>query len=153
MFQPPSPGLRASDADRERTVDRLRVAAEEGRLDHDELEERIAAAYAARYCTELAPLVADVTPPPAVAGPPVFVRRNSRTNPLAVVSLVSGLFVFVWWWIAAVVAIVTGHRALRQIARSGGAQTGRAAALVGLCLGYFGFAAMLMFGLAVFAIG
>jgi hypothetical protein len=46
--EPEKPELRASDADREAVVERLRVAAIEGRLDAEELEARVSAAYAAR---------------------------------------------------------------------------------------------------------
>lgn len=52
--------IRASDAEREEAIDRLRAHAAEGRLDVEELEERIAAAYAARTRDELAPLFADL---------------------------------------------------------------------------------------------
>ena len=51
--EPPQPALRASDADREATAERLRVAAMEGRLDSDELELRMEAAYGARWCHQL----------------------------------------------------------------------------------------------------
>jgi hypothetical protein len=52
--------IRAADADRERTVERLRRAAAEGRLEAEELEERIEAALASRTEAELAPLTADL---------------------------------------------------------------------------------------------
>jgi hypothetical protein len=52
--------MRAGDADREQLVERLRVANTEGRLDADELVERITAALAARTYGELAALVADL---------------------------------------------------------------------------------------------
>jgi hypothetical protein len=55
--------LRASDADREQIVDRLRQAATEGRLHGDELEERVAAAFSARTYGELDTLVADLPAP------------------------------------------------------------------------------------------
>ena len=129
------PDLRASDADREAAVERLRAAALEGRLDSDELEERLAQAYAARWCSDLSRLTADVT------APVVFVRAERRVNPLAVASLVAG---FIWFgWVGSLAAVVMGHMALSQIARSGGAQTGRPAALVGTALGYFGLTALL----------
>src|SRR5690242_11403301 len=83
-FEPSPPGLRASDADREAVVERLHRAATEGRLDADELEERISAAYAAKYCRDLDPLVLDVTPPRPVAARPMFVARRRRTNGLAI---------------------------------------------------------------------
>jgi len=54
------PALRASDADREQAAELLRRAAGEGRLTVDELDERLAAAFAARTRAELEALVADV---------------------------------------------------------------------------------------------
>jgi hypothetical protein len=119
-------------------VERLRVAALEGRIDSDELESRLAAAYGARTCAELTRLTADVTPP---AEPLAFVRPGSRVNPLATVSVVAGLL---WLgWLGSIVAIVAGHLALHQIGRSAGTQSGRGAAVAGLCLGYFGLATLL----------
>jgi Domain of unknown function (DUF1707) len=59
-----TPEHRASDAEREAAADRLRTAAAEGRLDADELEERLAAAYGARTIGELAPLVSDLPAAP-----------------------------------------------------------------------------------------
>lgn len=55
-----TPELRASDADREQTTELLRLAAGEGRLTVDELDDRLAEAFAARTRTELQELVADV---------------------------------------------------------------------------------------------
>ena len=61
---PPTP-VRASDADRNDVVDRLQHALGEGRLDLAETEERVTAAYAARYRSDLPPLLADL---PATQG-------------------------------------------------------------------------------------
>jgi Flp pilus assembly protein TadB len=52
--------LRASDADRERTADRLRKAAAEGRLLTEELEERLESAFSARTYGQLNAIVADI---------------------------------------------------------------------------------------------
>ena len=52
--------LRISDADRDRVAELLRESAGEGRLDIDELEERLEAAYAAKTYGELVPLTADL---------------------------------------------------------------------------------------------
>jgi hypothetical protein len=60
---------RASDAEREAVVARLRHAAGEGRLTVEELAERIDAAYAAKTQAELEPLTADL--PAASAYPAV----------------------------------------------------------------------------------
>ncbi|MEU8968302.1 DUF1707 domain-containing protein [Streptomyces monashensis] len=53
-------GLRASHADRDRVVDALAAAAGEGRLTHEELDERVTAALAARTLGQLAVLTADL---------------------------------------------------------------------------------------------
>ncbi|GGK72061.1 DUF1707 SHOCT-like domain-containing protein [Mangrovihabitans endophyticus] len=52
--------LRTSDTERERVATILRAAMTEGRLSLAEGEERMAAAYAATYRDELAPLTADL---------------------------------------------------------------------------------------------
>jgi hypothetical protein len=54
------PDLRASDAERERAVVRLRHAASEGRLTVEELDERSERAYAAPTRAELAALLDDL---------------------------------------------------------------------------------------------
>ncbi|MFC9298937.1 DUF1707 domain-containing protein [Streptomyces sp. NPDC057011] len=60
----PLPELRASDADRERVVERLRDAVAEGRLDMEEFEERLEAAYKSRTYAELEPLTRDLPSAP-----------------------------------------------------------------------------------------
>jgi hypothetical protein len=52
--------VRAGNADRERVVAQLNAAFAEGRLDVGELDERVAAAYAAKTLGELVPLTADL---------------------------------------------------------------------------------------------
>lgn len=52
--------MRVSDAEREVATERLRVAAGDGRLGLDELEERIEAAYAAKTYAELEPVTRDL---------------------------------------------------------------------------------------------
>jgi len=62
--------LRASHEDRDRVVEELRVAAGDGRLTADELDERLELALSARTYAELVPLTADLPPSglPAVRG-------------------------------------------------------------------------------------
>jgi hypothetical protein len=55
-------GTRASDGDRDRATDALRRHHADGRLSTDELEERIARAYAATTLGELDQLFADLPP-------------------------------------------------------------------------------------------
>ena len=58
------PEVQASDADRERVVEVLRGAASDGHLTAEELEERVASAYAARTRSDLERLTADVSAEP-----------------------------------------------------------------------------------------
>ena len=90
--QPPDgpPGIRISDADRERAAARLNEAMSEGRITLAELEERLTAVYAARYEADLRPPLADlpgsdVVAPQAVAlpstpdGRPVVLKAGMST--------------------------------------------------------------------------
>jgi len=52
--------LRISDADRHKVAEVLRDAAGEGRLDLDELDERLEATYAAKVYADLVPIVVDL---------------------------------------------------------------------------------------------
>jgi hypothetical protein len=52
--------LRASDTDRERVADVLREAAGQGRIDMEELEERLESVYAAKTYGELLPITRDL---------------------------------------------------------------------------------------------
>jgi Domain of unknown function (DUF1707) len=76
----PAVGIRASDAERERTATRIREAAAEGRLTMAELEERLSSVYSATLRQELEPLVADLPEPSAAtaAGAPRRVRPAPR---------------------------------------------------------------------------
>src|SRR3954471_3820293 len=69
-------GLRASDAERERVAETLRRHHLDGRLDTDELQERLERAYAARTTGELAPLLADLPAQPR--RPPGRARAGAR---------------------------------------------------------------------------
>lgn len=77
-----APELRASHADRERVVEILRVAAGDGRLTSDELDERLEAALSARTHRELAGLTADL---PAPGGEPAkdLIRITQRFGDVA----------------------------------------------------------------------
>jgi hypothetical protein len=57
---PGDPNLRASDADRERTVNLLREHHAEGRLDVEEFHERLNATYDSKTVGELETLLADL---------------------------------------------------------------------------------------------
>jgi hypothetical protein len=61
--------LRASHTDRDRVVELLRVAAGDGRLTAEELDDRLEAALTARTYSELAVLTTDLPAAPLLAGP------------------------------------------------------------------------------------
>ena len=63
-----SPEMRASDADRDRVMEILRIAAVDGRLTPDELDERLEAALSSRTLGELAVLTADLMAGPSMPG-------------------------------------------------------------------------------------
>lgn len=63
--RPDRANLRASQVERDRVVDKLRVHAGEGRLEIEELEQRVGAALAARTHGELASLLADLPRSPS----------------------------------------------------------------------------------------
>jgi len=88
---------RASDSEREAATDRLRTAAEEVRLDVDELDQRVAAALSARTHADLERLTADLPagPPPPRAAAPVWQRRDVR-GALAALLSAGGICTLVW---------------------------------------------------------
>jgi hypothetical protein len=72
---------------------------------------------------------------PAYAGYPA--AYGAKTNALAVVSLVAGIANFVLLFgVGAIVAVITGHIALRQLRTNG--ENGRGLALTGVILGWVG---------------
>jgi hypothetical protein len=81
-----TPALRASDAERERTVELLRTHAVDGRLTLEEFADRIDKAYAARTRDELDELGRDL-PETATAPPAVSQRKPTRR----LVAVLSGL--------------------------------------------------------------
>jgi hypothetical protein len=88
------PSLRASDSDRDQVAEQLHRATVEGRLDPDELEERLDALYSSRTYGELDALVADL---PAPAVPPSRPRSGiPRWAPVAAAGmallLILGMF-------------------------------------------------------------
>jgi hypothetical protein len=140
--------LRASDADREQTAERLRRASTEGRITADELEDRIHGALSARTYGELDVLVDDLpSHRPRVAHP---APTSSKTSGLAVASLVMG---FLWMGgMGSLVALILGLLAKSEINRSRGMISGRGLAMGGIILGSIGLlaaAAMLAVSMAL----
>ncbi len=112
---PVNPAWLASSADRERTVGVLRAGFTEGRLTQDELNDRVALAYAARTYEQLWGLTADLpsgalpypmgpTPPGAVM--PVSAAPASSWKPAAAL-IITALIIFTL--AALITAVITAH--------------------------------------------
>jgi hypothetical protein len=93
--------LRASDADREAVAERLRHAAVEGRLEPDELEERLHAALRARTYGDLRRLHSDLP-----AKPMAWERGRGEVMPGARVALAVAMRVAVALAVVIVVLVV-----------------------------------------------
>jgi len=100
------PALRASDEDRERVASILRNGYSHGRLDLDELQQRLDAAYAAKTLVELEHLTADLpssTAAPSPDGPPAAPtlggdpNRARRVRDRVLTYLVLMLFLVLIW--------------------------------------------------------
>jgi len=82
--------MRVSDNERERVALFLREQSLEGRLDHDELDERMGAAYRAKTAGELQDLIEDLPHrrvAPAPARRPAPQRRRKGPHPLAIAGM------------------------------------------------------------------
>jgi hypothetical protein len=107
----PAEGIRASDAERDATVERLSAATGDGRLTLEEFSQRMERATSARTRAELARLVADLPADVATAGTDVAGRAPA--GPSWHVSPVGGLRIYGPWRMdrhVIVVSIVGGTR-------------------------------------------
>ncbi len=112
--------LRASDADRDQIIDRLRKASAEGRLAVRELEHRVATALRARTFAELDATVSDLP------GSQLGERRSARRRavrtvqahpvlllvaiPLALAAVATLVAITVLWSTLVLVVLLLGHR-------------------------------------------
>jgi Domain of unknown function (DUF1707)/Domain of unknown function (DUF4190) len=137
------PSMRASAADRERTIDVLKAAYGEGRLSKEEFDGRSARVMAALTYGELMAIIADL--PAGPVGPPVLYQPHGYyppvprqpSNGLAGGSLACSIIGLVMPLLL-IPGIVMGHVARDQIRR--GRQRGDGVAIAGLVIGYLGAA-------------
>jgi hypothetical protein len=135
------PNMRASAADRDRTLDVLRAAYGEGRLTKVEFDERSARVMAARTYGELTALVADL--PAGPVGPAVLYQPPpgyypvpvQPTNGLAGGSLVCSI-IGLLMPVLLIPGVIMGHIAREQIRTR--KQSGGGLAIAGLAIGYLG---------------
>src|SRR3954447_865664 len=76
-LEPDPTQMRISDADRHQVSELLREAAAEGRLDLDELDQRLEATYAARTYADLVPITVDLPVSGAVPLPAQVTRAQA----------------------------------------------------------------------------
>ncbi len=72
--------LRISDADRNKVAEVLRQAAGDGRIDFDELDERLDATFAAKTYADLVPITVDLPAHPHPSQSPAPLSPASRSN-------------------------------------------------------------------------
>ena len=85
--------LRASHADREQVIDRLKAAFVQGRLTKDEFDARVGQTLAARTYAELATLTADIPAGLIAAQPPPKPARPRARPPVGKVVAVAALII------------------------------------------------------------
>jgi hypothetical protein len=139
--------MRASDDDRAKVQEVLNGAFAEGRLTQQEWEQRANDLATAKTYADLDRLTADLpghslVPQYAPPGPLEPRHAPQRTNGVAVAALVCGIGQVVAFWPATILAIVLGHKARRDIRRTG--EQGDGLALAGMLLGYVGLGLSLL---------
>ena len=113
---PPGARLRIGDADRERAMADLALHYTDGRLDHEEYDERLDAVWTARTQADLAVLFNDLPRPPSTAGAarpvrsPAPRRRVPLLPILAVLILVGALAHQPFWLLIFPLMYVTSRR-------------------------------------------
>ena len=106
----PTGPLRIGDAERERTAELLRAHATAGRLDADELEERLERTYSARYAADLEGVLAELPEEPAPRARP----QPSGPTPLFPVAVIALLVIAAvtgsWWllWLILPIGFILG---------------------------------------------
>jgi hypothetical protein len=142
-FPPPygQPGMLAAAADRDRTMDVLKAAYGEGRLNKDEFDLRCGRVMQSRTYGDLSAVVADLPAGPVGVMAPYQAHfyqpaRLPPTNGMAIAALVCGLAEMFTLGMAAIPAVILGHLAHAQIKRTG--ERGDGMAVAGLVLGYLG---------------
>jgi Domain of unknown function (DUF1707)/Domain of unknown function (DUF4190) len=146
QVRPVQLGMLAAAADRERTLDVLKAAFGEGRLNKEEFDSRSVRVMAARTYADLNAIVADLP-----AGPggliPYHVGSYQPTSPvaptngLAIGSMVCAFAGIVTFGFASIPAVILGHIARSQIKQTG--EPGDGMAVTGLVLGYMGLLGLL----------
>lgn len=100
--------MRASDAERDLTVDHLTTAFVEGRLDHEEYDRRVGMALCAVLIGDLRSLLADIPPSPESGTGPRFHNARRSGGDLAVMDVPWREWGEEWRWWLGVAVVLTG---------------------------------------------
>jgi hypothetical protein len=134
------PGMLAAAADRERTMDVLKAAFGEGRINKEEFDLRASRTMSARTYAQLGSVVADLPSGPSFGVMPYqggyYPVVASPTSGLAIGALICGIAEIFTLGFAAIPAVILGHLARQNIRRTG--EHGDGMAIAGLVLGYLG---------------
>jgi len=148
--------MRASDHDRSRVESVLNDAYAEGRLTHEEWDQRASALARAATYADLYRLTTDLPGrypgtqvSPAQAWPPQV--QTQHTNGMAIAALVCGIGQLAVGLPAGIAAIILGHKARSRIRMTG--ENGDGLARTGLILGYIGIGVVVLAVLAVLLVG
>ncbi|MBV9383529.1 MAG: DUF1707 domain-containing protein [Streptosporangiaceae bacterium] len=99
--------LRASHADRDQAIEVLKIAFVQGRLVKDELDARVAQAFASRTYAELAAVTADL-PPGLLAEQPSLKPARAHAGPSMNAAITGGAFMMLTATTLMVAAVATG---------------------------------------------
>jgi len=110
----PDPRLRIADSDRERAMADLAMHYADGRLDHEEYDERLDAIWTARTHADLRVLFDDLPRPQAATPAPVAARSRSRRRlpVLPILALLIGLSILTGapFWLLIFPLMLLGRR-------------------------------------------
>lgn len=134
--------MRASDADRERAHATLQAAYADGRLTWEEFDSRSTKLVGAKTHGQLSTLTRDLRKPVPYQPTAYPAGLRPTTNNLAGISFGFGLGQFFFPFFGAIIAVVCGHVARRQMRRTG--EQGDGLATAGIVLGYIGIAIPLL---------
>ncbi|MGH3098003.1 MAG: DUF1707 SHOCT-like domain-containing protein [Streptosporangiales bacterium] len=108
-------GLRASDADREQAVAKLREHFESGHLGYDEFNQRMDTAYKATYAHELQRLLADLPgAQPRTVAPATSPRPARKTGAGKIIAIIA-LVLFAFWGLSWALGLIGAHPVLTTI--------------------------------------
>jgi hypothetical protein len=130
----------AAAADRERTMDVLKAAFGEGRINKEEFDLRASRTMSARTYAQLGSVVADLPSGPSFGVMPYqggyYPVVTNPTSGLAIGALICGIAEIFTLGFAAIPAVILGHLARQNIKKTG--EGGDGMAIAGLVLGYLG---------------